>query len=124
MGQSTVKATTDGHLSAIEWAAHGRRCPPLTRRLESDLLRRGHAVFRVKTQLIAVHRRSARQPGKTDPIDAHAVAMAALREENLPISRLDEPTREVKLLPITDAIWFVRERNSSTAFISPSRTGP
>ncbi|MFD6065290.1 hypothetical protein [Rhodococcus wratislaviensis] len=78
----------------------------------------------MKTQLIAVHRRSARQPGKTDPIDAHAVAMAALREENLPISRLDEPTREVKLLPITDAIWFVRERNSSTAFISPSRTGP
>jgi transposase len=55
-------------------------------------------VVRVKTQLMALHRRSARQPGKSDPIDAHAVAMAALREENLPIAQLDESTREVKLL--------------------------
>ncbi|MDV7246308.1 transposase [Rhodococcus oxybenzonivorans] len=75
-----------------------RDCRHVTRRLESDLLRRGHAVVRVKTQLMALHRRSARQPGKSDPIDAHAVAMAALREENLPIAQLDEPTREVKLL--------------------------
>jgi len=53
---------------------------------------------RVKTQLMAVHRRSARDRGKSDPIDAHAVAMAALREPNLPIARLDGPSREVKLL--------------------------
>ncbi|WP_128642426.1 IS110 family transposase [Rhodococcus opacus] len=105
VGQRTVKATTEGHLSAIEWAAQWQRvqfaledCRHVTRRLESDLLRRGHAVVRVKTQLMALHRRSARQPGKSDPIDAHAVAMAALREENLPIAQLDEPTREVKLL--------------------------
>lgn len=52
----------------------------MTRRLEADLLRRGYAVVRVKTQLMAVHRRSARQQGKSDPIDAQAVAMAALRE--------------------------------------------
>ncbi|AWK76256.1 hypothetical protein CBI38_32825 (plasmid) [Rhodococcus oxybenzonivorans] len=105
VGQRTVKATTEGHLPAIEWAAQWPQvqfalddCRHVTRRLESDLLRRGYAVVRVKTQLMAVHRRSARQPGKSDPIDAQAVAMAALREENLPIAQLDGPTREVKLL--------------------------
>ncbi len=105
LGQLTVKATTDGHLSAIEWASQWPQlqfaledCRHVTRRLEADLLRRGHSVVRVKTQLMAVHRRSAREPGKSDPIDAHAVAMAALREPNLPIARLDGPAREVKLL--------------------------
>ncbi|MBP2214775.1 transposase [Rhodococcus ruber] len=105
LGQQTVKATTAGHLSALEWAAQWPQvqfaledCRHVTRRLEADLLRRGYAVVRVKTQLMAVHRRSARQPGKSDPIDAQAVAMAALREPNLPIARLDGPAREIKLL--------------------------
>ena len=43
-------------------------------------------------------RRGSRQPGKSDPIDAEAVALAALRHEDLPIAELDGPTREVKLL--------------------------
>lgn len=105
LAELTAKATTDGHLSAIEWAKQWPQlqfaledCRHVTRRLEADLLNRGHAVVRVKTQLMAVHRRSAREPGKSDPIDAHAVAMAALREPNLPIARLDGPAREVKLL--------------------------
>jgi transposase len=74
VGQRTVKATTEGYLSAIEWAAQWPQvqfaledCRHETRRLESDLLRRGHAVVRVKTQLMAVHRRSAHQPAKSDP---------------------------------------------------------
>ncbi|WJG13541.1 transposase [Gordonia sp. Swx-4] len=105
LAELTAKATTDGHLSAIEWATQWPQlqfaledCRHVTRRLEADLLNRGHAVVRVKTQLMALHRRSAREPGKSDPIDAHAVAMAALREPNLPIARLDGPAREVKLL--------------------------
>jgi transposase len=43
-------------------------------------------------------RRSGRAPGKSDPIDAEAVALAALRHDGLPVAELDGPTRQVKLL--------------------------
>jgi transposase len=43
-------------------------------------------------------RRAARQPGKSDPIDAEAVAVAALRHPDLPVAELDGPARGVKLL--------------------------
>lgn len=43
-------------------------------------------------------RRAAREPGKSDPIDAEAVALAALRHPDLPVAELDGPAREVKLL--------------------------
>src|SRR5262245_43068640 len=43
-------------------------------------------------------RSSARTYGKSDPIDALAVARAALREPNLPTARLDGPKRELRLL--------------------------
>lgn len=105
VGELTAKATSDGHLTVIEWAGRWPQvqfaledCRHVARRLEADLLRRGHQVVRVKTQLMAVHRRSSRERGKSDPIDAHAVAMAALGEPNLPIACLDGPSREVKLL--------------------------
>ncbi|MFA3843324.1 hypothetical protein [Streptomyces aureus] len=42
-------------------------------------------------------RRSARERGKSDPIDAEAVARVALREPDLPKAESDGPTREVKL---------------------------
>lgn len=38
------------------------------------------------------------QLGKSDPIGAEAVALAALRHSGLPVAELDGPTREVKLL--------------------------
>ena len=43
-------------------------------------------------------RDSARSFGKCDPIDALAVARAALREPDLPVARLDGAEREVRLL--------------------------
>jgi transposase len=43
-------------------------------------------------------RDAARTYGKSDPIDALAVARAALREPGLPIARLDGPSRELRLL--------------------------
>jgi transposase len=55
-------------------------------------------VVRVPTQLMATARRGGRRPGKSDPIDAEAVALAALRHADLPVAELDGPTREVKLL--------------------------
>jgi len=54
--------------------------------------------MRVPPKLMAHARDAARTYGKSDPIDALAVARAALREPNLPVARLDGPTRELRLL--------------------------
>ncbi|MGW0475869.1 hypothetical protein [Streptomyces coeruleorubidus] len=43
-------------------------------------------------------RRSARERGKSVPIDAEAVAQVAPREPNLPKACLDGPSRHIKLL--------------------------
>jgi transposase len=105
VGEKTLVTTSEGHLSAVEWAAQWPQvlfaledCRHLTRRLEGDLLRAGHQVVRVPAHLMATVRRSGRQSGKSDPIDALAVARAALREPDLPVACLDGPSREVKLL--------------------------
>ena len=58
----------------------------------------GYTVIRVPTHLMARTRASARTPGKSDPIDALAVARAALREPGLPIASQDDASREFKLL--------------------------
>ena len=105
LGEKKVRATSEGHLALAQWSARFGEvvfaledCRYLTRRLEADLLRAGHVVVRVPTRLMAQARRSAREPGKSDPIDAEAVARAALRYPDLPRAELDGPAREVKLL--------------------------
>jgi transposase len=55
-------------------------------------------VVRVPPKLMAGARSSARTRGKSDPIDALAIARAALREPSLPVASHDSVTREVKLL--------------------------
>jgi transposase len=101
----TLAATSEGHLAALEWAQRWPQrvwaiedCRHLTRRLEPDLLRAGEAVVRVPTRLMAEARQNGRERGKSDPIDALAVARAAWREPNLSVARLDEPTRRLRLL--------------------------
>lgn len=106
LGTLTVAATPQGHLKAVKWAAQWgefRRwavedCRDLTRRLEKDLLAAGEHVVRVPPKMMSGARKSARTRGKSDPIDALAVARAALREPGLPTAQLDGPSREVKLL--------------------------
>ncbi|MFK5646113.1 IS110 family transposase [Ornithinimicrobium sp. LYQ121] len=105
LGECTLRANTDGHLQLLTWAARFEEvtfaledCRHLTRRLEGDLLRAGQRVVRVPTRLMAGARRGARTPGKSDPIDAEAVAVAALRHPGLPVAELDGPARQVKLL--------------------------
>jgi transposase len=105
LGQKTVPATSEGHLAALGWAAAWPQrtwavedCRHLTRTLERDLLRAGETLVRVPTHLMAGARRSARQPGKSDPIDALAAARAAWRERNLPAAQLDGPSRQIRLL--------------------------
>jgi transposase len=70
----------------------------LSRRLEGDLLGVGERVVRVPPKMMARSRATARQAGKSDPIDALAVGRAALREPDLPVAQLDGPSREVRLL--------------------------
>jgi transposase len=105
IGSVTVGATPEGHLRLVKWSAQwpDRRwaiedCRALSRRLESDLLRVGELVVRVPPKLMAGVRRSARTRGKSDPIDALAVARAALREPDLPVAQLDGPSRDLRLL--------------------------
>jgi transposase len=104
VAERRVAATAEGHLELRRWAAQWpdrtwalEDCRHLSRRLEADLLRAGEAVIRVPPKLMAGARRSTREPGKSDPIDALAVARAALREPDLPVATLDGPERELRL---------------------------
>src|SRR5829696_4688908 len=105
LGQRTTGTTTADHLALLVraeqfgtdrvWAVED--CRHLSRRLERDLLGAGKRVVRVPPKLMAQVRDSARSYGKSDPIDALAVARAALREPSLPTAQLDGPAREVWL---------------------------
>ncbi len=68
--------------------------------LERFLIASGERVVRVAPKLMGESRRGERSRGKSDPIDALAVARAALREgpETLPGAHLDEAALELKLL--------------------------
>lgn len=105
LASRTVLATSPGHLEVLRWASQWpeRRwaledCRQLSRRLEADLLAAGEAVVRVPPKMMAGSRRSVRERGKSDPIDALAVARTALREANLPVAQLEGRSREVKQL--------------------------
>jgi transposase len=107
LGQKTTTATTsEDHLAMLRWAEQFgadrtwavEDCRHLSRRLEADLLGAGERIVRVPPKLMAHARDSARTYGKSDPIDALAVARAALREPDLPAAQLDGPARELRLL--------------------------
>jgi transposase len=105
LAERTVAATDEGHLELVTWSRRWSErtwaiedCRHVTRRLEAELLKAGEAVLRVPPKLMAGARQSAREPGKSDPIDALAVARAALREPNLPPARLDGVERELRVL--------------------------
>ena len=66
--------------------------------VERDLLSAGQQVVRVPPKLMAHTRASARTRGKSDPIDALAVARAVLREPDLPVASHDDVSRELRLL--------------------------
>jgi transposase len=107
LAEITVKAEHQGHDRAIRWARERfgqvarwaiEDCRHLSARLEIDLLEAGEQVVRVPPKLMAEQRRLARTRGKSDPIDALAVARAALREPDLPVAAHDETSRELRLL--------------------------
>jgi len=107
IGEKTVRAITAGHAEAVMWARDRfgnevvwaiEDCRHLSARLERDLFGFGQKVVRVPPKLMAQTRASARTRGKSDPIDALAVARGFLREPDLPVASHDEMSRELKLL--------------------------
>ncbi len=105
IGEVTLATTSAGHLELVRWAARfpGHRFAledtrHLSRRLAGDLLRAGEAVAWVPTRLMAGARRHGREQGKSDPIDALAVARAALADPDLPTATLEGEERELRLL--------------------------
>jgi transposase len=107
LGHKTFEANTPGHQQAVRWVRERfgaevlwaiEDCRHLSARLERDLLTAGQSVVRVPPKMMAEQRRVARTRGKSDPIDALAVARAAQREPNLPVASHDETSRELKLL--------------------------
>ena len=101
------KVAIVGSDELLGWAAaHGDQrlcavedCRQLTRWLERLLLAAGEELVRVPPKLTVPERRAGRTRGKSDPIDALAIARAALREPDLSRPRLDEQVfRDLKLL--------------------------
>ncbi len=81
-GALQIKAEESGHLAALRWARglDSERvwaiedCRHVSRRLEQALIAAGERVVRVAPQLMGASRRGERKPGKSDQIDALAVA--------------------------------------------------
>jgi transposase len=106
VGEQTVDARRAGHDRLIAWARSldeqrvwaVEDCRHVSGGLERDLLEAGETVIRVPPKLMASERRSARKRGKCDPIDALAVARAAIREPGLPTARMPGVEREIRAL--------------------------
>jgi transposase len=107
-GETTIEVGARGFAAALDWARGlgGERvwaledCRHVSGAPERFLLVRGERVVRVAARLTASERRNARDRGKSDRIDAIAVARAALREglDRLPIAELAGIELDIRLL--------------------------
>ncbi len=101
LGERTVQVGRAGFGALLSWARELddervwalKDCRHVSGSFERFLIARGERVLRVPTNLMAETRKSARQRGKSDCIDAVNVARAALREglETFPAAHLDGP---------------------------------
>ena len=108
LGEKTASTTDPGLTEAIAWVLE--RFGPdtmwaledsrtYTMRLEQRLLKTAPwKVVRCPPHLMARTRRSSREYGKSDPIDALAVARTALREPDLPAAVHDRVSWELRQL--------------------------
>jgi transposase len=98
-GESSLLAWAAGLGCERLWALED--CRHVTGALERMLLAAGEELVRVPPKLTGMARRIGRERGKSDPIDALAVARVALREPDLPRPRPgEERYRELKLLVV------------------------
>lgn len=108
VGELTAPARKAGFAEMLDWGRNidAERiwaledCRHVSGSLERFLVASGERVVRVPPKLMGESRRGERTRGKSDPIDALAIARAALREgpETLPTAHLDEDALGLKLL--------------------------
>jgi transposase len=108
LGDQTVAVGQQGFVDVLDWARRlgAQRvwaledCRHVSGSFERFLLEHGERVVRVATKLMAGERRASRDRGKSDQIDALAVARAALREgiDRLPAAQLAGPELDLRLL--------------------------
>jgi transposase len=108
LGEKTVQVGARGFAELLVWARglEGERvwaledCRHVSGSFERFLIERGERVLRIPTHLMAGNRRKGRQRGKSDRIDAVAVARAALQEglEAFPAAQLAGPEVDLRLL--------------------------
>ena len=108
LGEQTVAVDRRGFGDLLRWARGLdvervwalEDCRHVSGSLERFLIERGERVLRIPTHLAAKARRSARQRGKSDAIDALNVARAALQEGlgAFPAAHLDGPELDLRLL--------------------------
>jgi transposase len=108
VGEQTARVDAKGFAALLVWARGLERervwaiedCRHVSGSFERFLIARGERVLRVTSRLMAASRRSGREHGKSDRIDAIAVARAALREglDALPAAQLEGPELDLRLL--------------------------
>jgi transposase len=108
VGDVCAPVSREGFGRLVRWARalDGARvwaiedCRHVSGSFERFLLERGERIVRVPPRLMGQARRGGRERGKSDVIDAIAVARAALRAglDTLPTARPDGPELEIRLL--------------------------
>ncbi|AXB43513.1 IS110 family transposase [Amycolatopsis albispora] len=145
LGQKTVTADPDGLLRLRSWATQFGTGPRwavedgrgVAGRLVRTLIGTGATVVWVPPTLMAACRASARTRGKSDPIDALAIARAALREPDLPTAHLDQTALDLRLLSdrrerlvnrrtasINQLRWHLHDLDPALDQTHPRLTGP
>ena len=119
LGDKTIQVGEPGFGELLRWARglDGERVWALedvrhvSGSLERFLIARGERIVRVATRLMAESRQSSRERGKSDRIDALAVARAALREgiDTLPAAQLAGVELDLRLL-VDHRDWLVSQR--------------
>jgi transposase len=108
LGDKTIQVGEAGFIALLDWArGFGddrawalEDCRHVSSSFERFLLASGERVVRVATKLMSEARRAGRDRGKSDRIDALAVARAALREglSGLPSAQLAGVELDIRLL--------------------------
>jgi transposase len=107
-GARQIVAEEPGYLAAVRWARgldDGRvwaieDCRHVSRGFEQALIAAGERVVRVAPHRMGASRRGEREPGKSDEIDALAIARAVVKDgvERFPAAHLDPAAMEIRLL--------------------------
>lgn len=134
LGRALAEHSGPVAVEAVGWAQTLDRerlwaledCRHLTRGLEQALLEQGERVVRVPPRLTAPQRRRGRTRGKSDQIDALAIARAALQEPQLDGPRAgEEMLRELKLLvDHRDDLVETTAPLPAAAALAPARARP